>query len=937
MSDTEAQRISFQHGAVAGYGVDNASVAGGQFSADIENGGWLTMATSVDGGALATGRVTNVYPINAALYTHLTFRMFSASHTNGGVFYFGGDNCGPSCLGVTPIDVPAGWHTYDVVLGSPNIAQQAWTGNITGVRLDPSSGPGVIHQSLDWMRLNAPGPNVTATVPAAADSVWLDPTACPAGNAPVGGPSAGAEVIASNLSRNQQVTVPTGTRPAGTYCLYSQTGSTFSASTPLTIDARPEPQILSPTLAGGDDWATTVRGDAWDFNQASDISQTFNAAVTVAGGKANGQNTGPNNGDPAVFLTTPTPIDATRFHRLTFQVHYDGPFSLGPEWGGGMVARFIWNLAQPTPAAANQVSNDIIVYPGDNTISVDLRTNPPAAINDNDVTDRLGWGGPQSGSVLGVRLDPNEDPGPRTWSISDVRLTANDQGRPDFNIQYQDNAYKAGTTADLYVDTNGSGSGGTKIVSGLAVAAGVNTFNWRGSDVNGNPLGANTFHVYAVLHDPAGATGQSRDSSNLDMPVQPSALAGSLDVVNRQPDGVHVGGWALDPRPGAGNPTVHLSVDGGADTTVATNVPRPDINAAFPSVPGNHGFTKTLVLGGGTHNVCSFVTGANTPNLALGCRSVTVASDPFGSLDVASRAPGGLRMSGWTIDPDTSDPVTVALYVDAAGATAIANTSRTDVGSSFPGYGNGHGFDAVVAAAAGTHQVCAYAYNVSGTGGATVLLGCKIVTISGQPVGSFDAVRRAPGGVHVSGWAIDPDTGGPDTVAIYVDASGTPIYANSSRPDIANAFPGYGPDHGFDADIPAGAGPHTICAYAFNSAGAGSTAALGCKTFTANSDPVGSFDVASSIAGGIHVEGWALDPDTAAPIPVHIYIDSSGTALTANGPRPDIGGAFPGYGNNHGFSASLGAAPGRHNVCAYAINAAGAGTTTVLGCRSVTV
>jgi hypothetical protein len=49
-----------------------------------------------------------------------------------------------------------------------------------------------------------------------------------------------------------------------------------------------------------------------------------------------------------------------------------------------------------------------------------------------------------------------------------------------------------------------------------------------------------------------------------------------------------------------------------------------------------------------------------------------------------------------------------------------------------------------------------------------------------------------------------------------------------------------------------------------------------------------------------------------------------------------VGAFFRGYGNPHGFAATLNATPGVHNVCVYAINV-GAGSNSLIACRSVTV
>ncbi len=104
-------------------------------------------------------------------------------------------------------------------------------------------------------------------------------------------------------------------------------------------------------------------------------------------------------------------------------------------------------------------------------------------------------------------------------------------------------------------------------------------------------------------------------------------------------------------------------------------------------------------------------------------------------------------------------------------------------------------------------------------------------------------------------------------------------------------------------------------------------------------DPIGSVDESTPVAGGIRVRGWVIDPDTAASTQVHIYVGSKLVVLDANTSRPDVGLHYPGYGDNHGFSAVISAAPGTHNVCFYGMNIAGSGTNPLLGggCRTITV
>ena len=206
----------------------------------------------------------------------------------------------------------------------------------------------------------------------------------------------------------------------------------------------------------------------------------------------------------------------------------------------------------------------------------------------------------------------------------------------------------------------------------------------------------------------------------------------------------------------------------------------------------------------------------------------------------------------------------------------------------------------------------------------------------GPPFGSLDVASPSVGSVQVAGWVIDPDTTAPIPVHVYVDGVGTALTANGTRPDVAAAFAGYGPSHGFSASIPASGGSHQVCVYGIN-VGVGANSLIGCREVTVPSGaPFGALDVATSEPGSIQTAGWAIDPDTAASIPVHVYVDGVGTATTADGVRPDVGAAFPGYGSAHGFGLQTLTGAGDHTVCAYAINA-GPGDNSLIGCRQVTV
>ncbi|PZA23173.1 reprolysin-like metallopeptidase, partial [Modestobacter versicolor] len=102
--------------------------------------------------------------------------------------------------------------------------------------------------------------------------------------------------------------------------------------------------------------------------------------------------------------------------------------------------------------------------------------------------------------------------------------------------------------------------------------------------------------------------------------------------------------------------------------------------------------------------------------------------------------------------------------------------------------------------------------------------------------------------------------------------------------------------------------------------------------------PVGSLDTAVLSGVTYSMSGWALDPDApSVSVPVHVYVDGRGVALTADLARDDVAVARPGAGALHGWSFSTVLPEGGHTICAFAIDVAHGPGNSTLGCRVVTV
>ncbi|WP_349426765.1 hypothetical protein [Microbacterium sp. LWS13-1.2] len=429
---------------------------------------------------------------------------------------------------------------------------------------------------------------------------------------------------------------------------------------------------------------------------------------------------------------------------------------------------------------------------------------------------------------------------------------------------------------------------------------------------------------------------------------------GNVESMMGDSGSIRVTGWAADPD--TTSPIeVHIYV-GSVGTAFVAADERPDVGAAYPAVGSKHGFNvRVKVPAAGTHTVCAYAinAGAGT-NKLLSCGTVSVTgpidggSAPIGYLESLTVSGTTATASGWAIDPDTASPIKVRLTVGGSTTEVTADRTRPDVGASYPSAGSNHGFSAQVSLPTGTSTMCAVAVNTAVIGGNTDI-GCRTVTVAAPtpavnkaPFGNFESVGVSSGNLTIAGWAIDPNVTGPIQVHVYVDGVGKGYTADVSRPDVGAAYPGYGDRHGFVVQTSASPGSHYVCVYAIDDAG-GSNPTLGCRTVTVaaptpavNKAPFGNFESVGVSSANLTIAGWAIDPNVTGPIQVHVYVDGVGKGYTADVSRPDVGAAYPGYGDRHGFVVQTSASPGSHYVCVYAIDDAG-GSNPTLGCRTVTV
>ncbi len=706
-----------------GLGTDrlsSVSISGGTLSAQSLEQGNIMLLRSWDRGGIPWGRDGDLHPIDASKYTHISFRMKShvTSVIGGGhVDWFDCGQTRPECSGGTTFLVHPGWHTYVVELDENIGWPVQWAGLIRGMRLVFGNTVGPVE--IDWVRLYKPTApvtvSVTDTTPSTDAMVYWDRDNILSNNTP-DNRNWGSLGIASGGS----VSFPASAYPPGTYRFYAvDDGATSGYSPTMRINRRPRPVVIDPDIAGGADYATTVRGDAWDMSQPSDVAWLTNATGSVSGGNFVGANAPPVRSDSQVFLPVAGTIDANRWHRLTARVWFDGDFGLSALPGGGMNARVIWGVGDSN----FRDSDDLVIEPGWNTINLDL-----SELEGEDVTlsgslasGPANW----SGAVNLFRIDPHEDEGIRDFRIDYVHLREDDRGTGKFDIRFRDYGHEPGTVARIYADNDNVGFNGT-LIGTVNVVNGVNTFTWWPTAAQ-----AGTKWIHIEMTDPAGGVASSYSTGPVTVTHDPNGPpgidpVGHFDNVVNVPAGLRIQGWSYDGDRDT-KTTVNFYMDGQLVKQSPSGKRRLDVQRKFPDLPHNTGFGRIFSAPPGVHEVCVVALNQNSGrNTHLGCKTVVREDVPVGELELVTRVGNVVRVVGWTLDPNNDDDAVTRVLVDGKRVGSfLADDPRPDIIWSRRNYGN-IGFDDTVTVGPGTHQVCVWAINVQ-WGTHNTRLGCSTI------------------------------------------------------------------------------------------------------------------------------------------------------------------------------------------------------------------
>lgn len=105
----------------------------------------------------------------------------------------------------------------------------------------------------------------------------------------------------------------------------------------------------------------------------------------------------------------------------------------------------------------------------------------------------------------------------------------------------------------------------------------------------------------------------------------------------------------------------------------------------------------------------------------------------------------------------------------------------------------------------------------------------------------------------------------------------------------------------------------------------------------ATASPVGSLDSLVGGSASVTARGWATDPSTSVPPNVQLSVAGRSVTVQANRSRPDVQAAYPAYGANTGFEATIGGVPPGKQLACVVANDADGGTPLSFGCARVNV
>ncbi len=169
-----------------------------------------------------------------------------------------------------------------------------------------------------------------------------------------------------------------------------------------------------------------------------------------------------------------------------------------------MNARLVWR----TTNGVVRISEDIVVSPGWNTISIDLNDFTAAELL--EVDSAIAW---QGQDIELFRFDPHEDSGSRRFFVDWIKLAEDDKptdGR--YTIEFRDRTWDAGSRAEILVSRTPDGANPQSVGTMASINGKKNRFRWT---VPGNLVGTGEWYVVVEVTDPRGNVGTNVSRGSL--------------------------------------------------------------------------------------------------------------------------------------------------------------------------------------------------------------------------------------------------------------------------------------------------------------------------------------------------------------------------------------------------------------------------------------
>jgi hypothetical protein len=412
---------------------------------------WIWLMDPGYHGSLHVGRDGHAHPIDANIFTQVTFRMylggdFNSASSPGGRFEWTNDDSGaipaqPDQYGTSNFfRVFPGWNTYTIDLSKIGLfaGKLEWKGVITGLRLFTglrSSSARITDVKLDWVRLTTRPADQTITwqgswvagtaaqLFVSTDQILAEPLRVYTDRS-TSAHIVEPDVIPAGSGGLGRYTIPASFPPSSFYVKVSIGGATSNWGGPWNIQARPSLTFIAPSYTSGEDFATTVLGAPWDAKNPGIFSSWAQLAspleVTPAGTiAASTVNVSPNCnlpwGDSQLYFNLRGQgVDPYRYRYLTLRIKIDMPF----DFGNGWVTRFGWARGDFRNYG---MTNDLPLGPGWNVFKIDLWGD----VLDDEAPGQgdMQWRSPTWPTIL--RLDPDEIPPTHRFEVGAITLAAN--------------------------------------------------------------------------------------------------------------------------------------------------------------------------------------------------------------------------------------------------------------------------------------------------------------------------------------------------------------------------------------------------------------------------------------------------------------------------------------------------------------------------------